>query len=199
MISRKLETGFSLLWVQGKICQCPHHIPMEVLRLRAQTSLLQQYLVSLQCKAFLHLICDHLCNSQGGGGCRWGSIAHMQYSPTHIPHPAIKHKVIHQVPLTVQSLSTYPCGTPETDIKPNDITMTEQCRKQFWFLLNKCTFSMILIVLIEANGAYLSTSLRESSGMYFCRILTWAPINSPLYISPTPYTMFFSTSFWRPL
>lgn len=46
---------------------------------------------------------------------------------------------------------------------------------------------------------YLSTSLSESSGMYFCRILTWAPMKTPLYISPSPYVMFLSTSFWRPL
>lgn len=45
----------------------------------------------------------------------------------------------------------------------------------------------------------LRTSLRESSGMYFWRILTCAPMKSPLYISPTPYVMFLITSFWRPL
>lgn len=46
---------------------------------------------------------------------------------------------------------------------------------------------------------YLSTSLSLSSGMYFCRILTCAPMKIPLYISPIPYVMFFSTSLWRPL
>lgn len=46
---------------------------------------------------------------------------------------------------------------------------------------------------------YLSTSFSEISGMYFCRILTCAPIKIPLYNSPKPYIMFLITSLWRPL
>lgn len=63
----------------------------------------------------------------------------------------------------------------------------------------RCTSWSVREVFGLTSPPYLSTSLGEISGMYFCRILTCAAVKMPLYISPIPYVMFLSTSFWRPL
>lgn len=71
--------------------------------------------VSLQREATLHLVCDHFGNGEGGGGRRRGSVTHMEHPAAHVPDPAVKHKVVHEVSVSVQSLSSNSCRTPEEE------------------------------------------------------------------------------------
>lgn len=110
----------------------------------------------------------------------------MEHSTAHVADPAVKHKVIHEVSIAVEGLCSNPRWTPRQET-------TGGYRKPV------LTFILILCNKHQEWFLYLITSLRESSGMYFCRFLTCAPMKSPLYISPTPYVMFLIISFWRPL
>lgn len=69
-------------------------------------SLLLQHRVSLQREAALHLVRHHLGDGQGGRGGRRGGVPHVEHAARHVPDPAVEHKVVHQVPGSVQSLSS---------------------------------------------------------------------------------------------
>ena len=68
--------------------------------------------VPLQREATLHLVRDHLSDGEGGGGRRRGSVTHMEHPAAHVPDPAVKHEVVHQVSVSVQSLSSNSCRAP---------------------------------------------------------------------------------------
>lgn len=67
---------------------------------------------SLQSEATLHLVCDHFADGERGGGRGGGSVAHVENATADLPDPAVEDKVVHQVPASVQRLSSDPRRTP---------------------------------------------------------------------------------------
>lgn len=61
----------------------------------------------------LGLVGDGGGDGQGGGGSGGRSIPDVQDPAPHGPRASIKHKIIHQVALAVQSLGSHTRGTPE--------------------------------------------------------------------------------------
>lgn len=80
--------------------------------------------LSLQSEATLHLICDHFSDGEGGGGCRRGSVTYMKHPTAHFPDAAVKHKVIHEISVSVESLSSNSCRTPGGETTTG---VTENC------------------------------------------------------------------------
>lgn len=131
----------------------------------------------LERKAALHLVGDHFADGERGGGGGRRSVADVQHAAAQVARAAVEHKVVHQVAVAVQRLRSHAGRTPapQTQIR-TETPQNETIARPFFAL-------------------YLSTSLRDNSGIYFCRILTCAPMKMPRYISPMPYEMFFNTSF----
>lgn len=92
----------------------------------------------LQVEAALHLVGDHLGDGQGGSGGWRGSIAHVEHATPHLPDAAVKHKVVHEVPVSVEGLSANSSGTPAGPMEEQHyvtsfllslfLSLTRQCR-----------------------------------------------------------------------
>lgn len=63
--------------------------------------------VCLELKSFLQFISDHLSDGQGGACSRWWGIAYVQNPAGQLSLPTVKHKIIHQVSFSIQSLCTH--------------------------------------------------------------------------------------------
>ncbi len=143
--------------------------------------------VCLELKSFLQFISDHLSDGQGGACSRWRGIAYVQNPAGQLSLPTVKHKIIHQVSFSIQSLCTHTRRPPAQTFTSRATVIINENMYHFYNL------NRVFVCL------YLRTSLGLSSGMNFCRFFTWALVNTPLYISPIPYTIFFITSLCRPL
>jgi len=69
-------------------------------------------LAALQREATLHLVGDHFTDGEGRGGRRRGGVPHVEHPAAHVPDPAVKHKVVHEVSVPVESLSSNSRRTP---------------------------------------------------------------------------------------
>lgn len=65
-----------------------------------------------QLEAPLHLVGDHGGDGEGGGGGGRRGVPDVQDPAPNAPSASVEHKVIHQIPVAVQSLSSHARGTP---------------------------------------------------------------------------------------
>lgn len=69
---------------------------------------------SLQLKSLLHFLCNHFGDGKGGGSSRRRGISDVKNPASDIPTASIKHKVIYQIPVAVECLSSHSGRAPAT-------------------------------------------------------------------------------------
>ncbi len=156
--------------------------------------------VCLELKSFLQFISDHLSDGQGGACSRWRGIAYVQNPASQLSLPTVKHKIIHQVSFSIQSLCTHTRRPPAQTFTSRATVIINENMYHFY---NFSQWSVCVSVPEDITGAqfryellqvlYLSTGKHTS--IYFSHsihnILHYQPLQTPTHThtqTHTPHT-----------